>query len=232
MLDFHVLTIFPDMFESPFSSGLISKAADNRLLKINCHDIRKYSTDSHKTVDDYPFGGGPGMVMKPEPIFLAVEDLQASNKIGDNSRIIVMSPQGRMFDKNIAKELTRYDELVLICGRYEGIDDRVVQNLADEELSIGNYILNGGELPAMVVIDAVSRLLPGVVGSEQSILEDSLSENLLKYPQYTRPRSFKGLDVPDVLLSGNHKIIEEWRKEKSIEKTNAKRPDLIPDKDV
>tara|TARA_B100001123_G_C15142477_1_gene960097 strand:- start:287 stop:949 length:663 start_codon:yes stop_codon:yes gene_type:complete len=220
------------MFESPFSSGLISKAADNRLLKINCHDIRKYSTDSHKTVDDYPFGGGPGMVMKPEPIFLAVEDLQASNKIGDNSRIIVMSPQGRMFDKNIAKELTRYDELVLICGRYEGIDDRVVQNLADEELSIGNYILNGGELPAMVVIDAVSRLLPGVVGSEQSILEDSLSENLLKYPQYTRPRSFKGLDVPDVLLSGNHKIIEEWRKEKSIEKTNAKRPDLIPDKDV
>tara|TARA_Y100001960_G_C14573475_1_gene777067 strand:+ start:180 stop:842 length:663 start_codon:yes stop_codon:yes gene_type:complete len=220
------------MFESPFSSGLISKAADNRLLKINCHDIRKYSTDSHKTVDDYPFGGGPGMVMKPEPIFSAVEDLQASNKIGDNSRIIVMSPQGRMFDKNIAKELTRYDELVLICGRYEGIDDRVVQNLADEELSIGNYILNGGELPAMVVIDAVSRLLPGVVGSEQSILEDSLSENLLKYPQYTRPRSFKGLDVPDVLLSGNHKIIEEWRKEKSIEKTNAKRPDLIPDKDV
>jgi len=231
-LNFHVLTIFPDMFESPFSSGLISKAADNRLLKINCHDIRKYSTDSHKTVDDYPFGGGPGMVMKPEPIFSAVEDLQASNKIGDNSRIIVMSPQGRMFDKNIAKELTRYDELVLICGRYEGIDDRVVQNLADEELSIGNYILNGGELPAMVVIDAVSRLLPGVVGSEQSILEDSLSENLLKYPQYTRPRSFKGLDVPDVLLSGNHKIIEEWRKEKSIEKTNAKRPDLIPDKDV
>ncbi len=231
-MDFHVLTIFPDMFESPFSSGLISKAADNRLLKINCHDIRKYSTDSHKTVDDYPFGGGPGMVMKPEPIFSAVEDLQASNKIGDNSRIIVMSPQGRMFDKNIAKELTRYDELVLICGRYEGIDDRVVQNLADEELSIGNYILNGGELPAMVVIDAVSRLLPGVVGSEQSILEDSLSENLLKYPQYTRPRSFKGLDVPDVLLSGNHKIIEEWRKEKSIEKTNAKRPDLIPDKDV
>ncbi len=231
-MNFHVLTIFPDMFESPFSSGLISKAADNRLLKINCHDIRKYSTDSHKTVDDYPFGGGPGMVMKPEPIFLAVEDLQASNKIGDNSRIIVMSPQGRMFDKNIAKELTRYDELVLICGRYEGIDDRVVQNLADEELSIGNYILNGGELPAMVVIDAVSRLLPGVVGSEQSILEDSLSENLLKYPQYTRPRSFKGLDVPDVLLSGNHKIIEEWRKEKSIEKTNAKRPDLIPDKDV
>ena len=231
-MNFHVLTIFPDMFESPFSSGLISKAADNRLLKINCHDIRKYSTDSHKTVDDYPFGGGPGMVMKPEPIFSAVEDLQASNKIGDNSRIIVMSPQGRMFDKNIAKELTRYDELVLICGRYEGIDDRVVQNLADEELSIGNYILNGGELPAMVVIDAVSRLLPGVVGSEQSILEDSLSENLLKYPQYTRPRSFKGLDVPDVLLSGNHKIIEEWRKEKSIEKTNAKRPDLIPDKDV
>ena len=220
------------MFESPFSSGLISKASVKGLLKINCHDIRKYSTDRHKSVDDYPFGGGPGMVLKPEPIFSAVEDLQSSNEIGNNSRIIVMSPQGRMFDKNIARELTCYDELVLICGRYEGIDDRVIQNLADEELSIGNYILNGGELAAMVVIDAVSRLLPGVVGSEQSILEDSLSENLLKYPQYTRPRSFRGFEVPEVLLSGNHKIIEKWRKDKSIEKTNNKRPDLISDKDV
>ena len=220
------------MFESPFSSGLISKASVKGLLKINCHDIRKYSTDRHKSVDDYPFGGGPGMVLKPEPIFSAVEDLQSSNEIGNNSRIIVMSPQGRMFDKNIARELTRYDELVLICGRYEGIDDRVIQNLADEELSIGNYILNGGELAAMVVIDSVSRLLPGVVGSEQSILEDSLSEDLLKYPQYTRPRSFRGFEVPEVLLSGNHKIIEKWRKDKSIEKTNNKRPDLISDKDV
>ena len=231
-MDFHVLTIFPEMFESPFSSGLISKASVKGLIKINCHDIRKYSTDRHKSVDDYPFGGGPGMVLKPEPIFSAVEDLQSSNEIGNNSRIIVMSPQGRMFDKNIARELTRYDELVLICGRYEGIDDRVIQNLADEELSIGNYILNGGELAAMVVIDAVSRLLPGVVGSEQSILEDSLSEDLLKYPQYTRPRSFRGFEVPEVLLSGNHKIIEKWRKDKSIEKTNNKRPDLISDKDV
>ena len=231
-MDFHVLTIFPEMFESPFSSGLISKASVKGLIKINCHDIRKYSTDSHKSVDDYPFGGGPGMVLKPEPIFSAVEDLQSSNEIGNNSRIIVMSPQGRMFDKNIARELTRYDELVLICGRYEGIDDRVIQNLADEELSIGNYILNGGELAAMVVIESVSRLLPGVVGSEQSILEDSLSEDLLKYPQYTRPRSFRGFEVPEVLLSGNHKIIEKWRKDKSIEKTNNKRPDLISDKDV
>ena len=220
------------MFESPFSSGLISKASVKGLIKINCHDIRKYSTDRHKSVDDYPFGGGPGMVLKPEPIFSAVENLQSSNEIGNNSRIIVMSPQGRMFDKNIARELTRYDELVLICGRYEGIDDRVIQNLADEELSIGNYILNGGELAAMVVIDSVSRLLPGVVGSEQSILEDSLSEDLLKYPQYTRPRSFRGFEVPEVLLSGNHKIIEKWRKDKSIEKTNNKRPDLISDKDV
>ena len=231
-MDFHVLTIFPEMFESPFSSGLISKASVKGLIKINCHDIRKYSTDRHKSVDDYPFGGGPGMVLKPEPIFSAVEDLQSSNEIGNNSRIIVMSPQGRMFDKNIARELTRYDELVLICGRYEGIDDRVIQNLADEELSIGNYILNGWELAAMVVIDSVSRLLPGVVGSEQSILEDSLAEDLLKYPQYTRPRSFRGFEVPEVLLSGNHKIIEKWRKDKSIEKTNNKRPDLISDNDV
>ena len=231
-MDFHVLTIFPEMFESPFSSGLISKASVKGLIKINCHDIRKYSTDRHKSVDDYPFGGGPGMVLKPEPIFSAVENLQSSNEIGNNSRIIVMSPQGRMFDKNIARELTCYDELVLICGRYEGIDDRVIQNLADEELSIGNYILNGGELAAMVVIDSVSRLLPGVVGSEQSILEDSLADDLLKYPQYTRPRSFRGFEVPEVLLSGNHKIIEKWRKDKSIEKTNNKRPDLISDNDV
>ena len=220
------------MFDSPFSSGLISKAVVKGLVRITYHDIRNYATDSHKSVDDYPFGGGPGMVMKPEPIFLAVEDLRSSNLIGSNSRIIAMSPQGRMFDKNIARELTAYDELVLICGRYEGIDERVIQNLADEELSIGNYILNGGELASMVVIDSVSRLLPGVVGAEQSILQDSLSDGLLKYPQYTRPRSFRGLDVPEVLLSGNHKVIDKWRKEKSVEKTNKKRPDLIKGNDV
>ena len=231
-MDFHVLTIFPEMFDSPFSSGLISKAVVKGLVRITYHDIRNYATDSHKSVDDYPFGGGPGMVMKPEPIFLAVEDLRSSNLIGSNSRIIAMSPQGRMFDKNIARELTGYDELVLICGRYEGIDERVIQNLADEELSIGNYILNGGELASMVVIDSVSRLLPGVVGAEQSILQDSLSDGLLKYPQYTRPRSFRGFDVPEVLLSGNHKVIDKWRKEKSVEKTNKKRPDLIRDNDV
>ena len=220
------------MFDSPFSSGLISKAVVKGLVRITYHDIRNYATDSHKSVDDYPFGGGPGMVMKPEPIFLAVEDLRSSNLIGSNSRIIAMSPQGRMFDKNIARELTAYDELVLICGRYEGIDERVIQNLADEELSIGNYILNGGELASMVVIDSVSRLLPGVVGAEQSILQDSLSDGLLKYPQYTRPRSFRGFDVPEVLLSGNHKVIDKWRKEKSVEKTNKKRPDLIKGNDV
>ena len=231
-MDFHVLTIFPEMFDSPFSSGLISKALVKGLVKITCHDIRDYSTDSHKSVDDYPFGGGPGMVMKPEPIFSAVDNLHSSNRIGSNSRIIVMSPQGRVFDKNIAKELTRYDELVFICGRYEGIDERVIQNLADEEISIGDYILNGGALATMVIIDSVSRFLPGVVGSEDSIVQDSLSNGLLKYPQYTRPRSFRGFEVPEVLLSGNHKIIEKWRKDKSIEKTNNTRPDLISDKDV
>jgi tRNA (guanine37-N1)-methyltransferase len=170
--------------------------------------------------------------MKPEPIFSAVDNLHLSNRIGSNSRIIVMSPQGRVFDKNIAKELTGYDELVFICGRYEGIDERVIQNLADEEISIGDYILNGGELATMVIIDSVSRLLPGVVGSEESILQDSLSDGLLKYPQYTRPRSFRGLDVPEVLLSGNHKIIEQWRKDKSVKKTNKKRPDLMTGNDV
>jgi len=230
-LDFHVLTIFPEMFDSPFSVGLISKAVAKGSVKIVCHDIRKYATDSHNTVDDYPFGGGAGMVMKPEPIFSAVENLQSSNLIGDKSRIIVMSPQGRVFDNKIAKELTQYNELVFICGRYEGIDERVIQDLADEELSVGNYILNGGELASMVIIDSVARLLPGVVGSEESILGDSLSNNLLKYPQYTRPRLFKGLKVPEVLLSGNHKIIEEWRRSKSIERTNQKRPDLLQGED-
>ena len=231
-MNFHVLTIFPQMFDSPFSSGLISKAVAKGLVKIICHDIREYTTDPHKTVDDYPFGGGAGMLMKPEPIFSAVEDLHSTNMIGKNSRIIVMSPQGRMFDNNIAKELTKYDELVLICGRYEGIDERVIQNLADEELSIGNYILNGGELASMVIIDSVSRLIRGVIGSEESILQDSFSDDLLKYPQYTRPRSFRGFDVPEVLLSGNHKIIEQWRKSKSIERTNQKRPDLIGGEDL
>lgn len=230
-MDFHVLTIFPEMFDSPFSVGLISKAVAKGSVKIVCHDIRKYATDSHNTVDDYPFGGGAGMVMKPEPIFSAVENLQSSNLIGDKSRIIVMSPQGRVFDNKIAKELTQYNELVFICGRYEGIDERVIQDLADEELSVGNYILNGGELASMVIIDSVARLLPGVVGSEESILGDSLSNNLLKYPQYTRPRLFKGLKVPEVLLSGNHKIIEEWRRSKSIERTNQKRPDLLQGED-
>lgn len=230
-MDFHVLTIFPEMFDSPFSVGLISKAVAKGSVKIVCHDIRKYATDSHNTVDDYPFGGGAGMVMKPEPIFSAVENLQSSNLIGDKSRIIVMSPQGRVFDNKIAKELTQYNELVFICGRYEGIDERVIQDLADEELSVGNYILNGGELASMVIIDSVARLLPGVVGSEESILSDSLSNNLLKYPQYTRPRLFKGLKVPEVLLSGNHKIIEEWRRSKSIERTNQKRPDLLQGED-
>ena len=219
------------MFDSPFSVGLISKAVAKGSVKIVCHDIRKYATDSHNTVDDYPFGGGAGMVMKPEPIFSAVENLQSSNLIGDKSRIIVMSPQGRVFDNKIAKELTQYNELVFICGRYEGIDERVIQDLADEELSVGNYILNGGELASMVIIDSVARLLPGVVGSEESILGDSLSNNLLKYPQYTRPRLFKGLKVPEVLLSGNHKIIEEWRRSKSIERTNQKRPDLLQGED-
>ena len=220
------------MFDSPFSSGLISKAVAKGLVKIICHDIREYTTDPHKTVDDYPFGGGAGMLMKPEPIFSAVEDLHSTNMIGKNSRIIVMSPQGRMFDNNIARELTKYDELVLICGRYEGIDERVIQNLADEELSIGNYILNGGELASMVIIDSVSRLIRGVIGSEESILQDSFSDDLLKHPQYTRPRSFRGLDVPEVLLSGNHKIIKQWRKSKSIERTNQKRPDLIVGEDL
>lgn len=219
-----VLTIFPQMFLSPLQESILKKAQDKQLVKINTVDIRSFSTDKHKRVDDYPFGGGVGMVMKPEPIFAAWE---AVADPGKKAKTILLCPQGQVFNQQKAKELATYQHLILICGHYEGVDERVRQHLIDEEISLGDYILTGGELPAMVVIDAVCRLLPGVLGTLASIEQDSFYDGLLEYPQYTRPRDFKGLKVPDVLLSGNHEQIKVWRRQQSLLRTLNRRPELL-----
>ena len=225
-----VLTIFPQMFDVPFSFGIFKRAIDQNLVNINVHNIRDYTHDKHHTVDDYPYGGGPGMVFKPEPIFEAVAAVKA--QISDESEaaeppIILLSPQGRLFNQQIATELSSYSHLILVCGHYEGIDERVVEHLVTDEISIGDYVLTGGELPALVVVDAVIRLLPGVLGSENSAQEESHVNGLLEYPQYTRPSDFRGWPVPEVLLSGNHAQIARWRREQVLRRTVERRPDLI-----
>ena len=225
-----VLTIFPQMFDVPFSFGIFKRAIDQNLVRINVHNIRDYSHDKHHTVDDYPHGGGPGMVLKPEPVFEAVAAVKA--QLPDESGtaqlpIILLTPQGRLFNQQIAMELSKYRHLIMICGRYEGIDERVVEHLVTDEISIGDYVLTGGELPALVVIDTVIRLLPGVLGSEDSVQEDSHANGLLEYPQYTRPAVFRDWPVPEILLSGNHAQIARWRQEQIIRRTLERRPDLI-----
>jgi len=225
-----VLTIFPQMFDVPFSFGIFKRAIDQNLVSINVHNIRDYTHDKHHTVDDYPHGGGPGMVLKPEPIFEAVAAVKA--QLPDESEaaeppIILLTPQGRLFNQQIAMELSKYRHLIMICGRYEGIDERVVEHLVTDEISIGDYVLTGGELPALVVIDTVIRLLPGVLGSEDSVQEDSHTNGLLEYPQYTRPAVFRDWPVPEILLSGNHAQIARWRREQIIRRTLERRPDLI-----
>lgn len=225
-----VLTIFPQMFDVPFSFGIFKRAIDQNLVSINVHNIRDYSHDKHHTVDDYPHGGGPGMVLKPEPIFEAVAAVKA--QLPDESGtaqlpIILLTPQGRLFNQQIAMELSKYRHLIMICGRYEGIDERVVEHLVTDEISIGDYVLTGGELPALVVIDTVIRLLPGVLGSEDSVQEDSHANGLLEYPQYTRPAVFRDWPVPEILLSGNHAQIARWRREQILRRTVERRPDLI-----
>ena len=225
-----VLTIFPQMFDVPFSFGIFKRAIDQNLVSINVHNIRDYTHDKHHTVDDYPHGGGPGMVLKPEPIFEAVAAVKT--QLPDESGtaqlpIILLTPQGRLFNQQIAMELSKYRHLIMICGRYEGIDERVVEHLVTDEISIGDYVLTGGELPALVVIDTVIRLLPGVLGSEDSAQEDSHANGLLEYPQYTRPAVFRDWPVPEILLSGNHAQIARWRREQIIRRTLERRPDLI-----
>ena len=223
-----ILTLFPQMFQSPFSAGILKRAIDHKLVSINTHNIRDCTHDKHHTVDDYAYGGGAGMVLKPEPIFEAVESIKADIKEGVNMLpIILLTPQGRPFSQQIAHELSRYRQVILICGRYEGVDERVGEHLVTDEISIGDYVLSGGELAAMVVVEAVVRLLPGVLGSEASPLDDSYATGLLEYPQYTRPAVYRGWSVPEVLLSGNHAQIANWRREQAIQRTLDRRPELL-----
>ena len=217
-----VLTLFPAMFAGPLDESIIKRAREAGLLELKIHNLRDYAHDRHKTVDDRPFGGGPGMLLKPEPIFEAVEALRR-----ERTRVILVSPSGRTFNQAIARELAEFDDLLMISGHYEGFDERVREQLAQDELSIGDYVLTNGALPAMVVIDAVARLLPGVLGDEQSAQEESFSHSLLEYPQYTRPAEFRGMKVPEVLLSGNHAEIARWRAEQARLRTSERRPDLM-----
>ncbi|OGO19700.1 MAG: tRNA (guanosine(37)-N1)-methyltransferase TrmD [Chloroflexi bacterium RBG_16_50_11] len=223
-----ILTLFPQMFEAPFGFGIFKRAIDNGLVSINLINIRDYSHDKHHTVDDYPYGGGAGMVMKPEPIFEAVEAIKAGlDDTGVALPVVLLTPQGRLFSHKVAQELSQHPHIVLICGHYEGVDERVIEHLATDTISIGDYVLTGGELPAMVVADAVLRLVPGVLGSEESPLDDSHASGLLEYPQYTRPADFRGWEVPEILLSGNHARIAKWRREQIIKRTLEKRPELL-----
>jgi tRNA (guanine37-N1)-methyltransferase len=222
MVQFDIVTLFPGMFDSPLAESILCKARERGLIRVNVHNLRDYTEDRHRTADDMPYGGGAGMVMKIEPIVAAVEALQASGP----ARTVLTSPQGARFDQETARRLSALDRLILICGRYEGVDERVLA-FVDEELSLGDYILTGGEPAALVIVDAVARLVPGVVGHEASVLEDTLANSLLKYPQYTRPGSFRGLDVPPVLLSGDHEKIRRWRRQEALRKTLTRRPDLL-----
>ena len=217
-----VLTLFPAMFVGPLDESIIKRARQAGLLDLQMHQLRDWTHDRHKTVDDRPFGGGPGMLLKPEPIFEAVESLKR-----EKTRVVLMSPSGRKFDQAIARELAQQEHLLIVTGHYEGFDERIRVGLADDELSIGDYVLTNGALPAMVVIDTVARLLPGVLGDDASSTEESFSHGLLEYPQWTRPAEFRGMKVPDVLVSGNHAEIAKWRVEQAKLRTKEQRPDLI-----
>jgi len=217
-----VLTLFPAMFAGPLDESIIMRARKSGLLDLKIHQLRDWTHDKHKTVDDHPFGGGPGMLLKPQPIFEAVESLKR-----EGTKVILLSPSGRKFDQKIAQELAQEKDLLFVTGHYEGFDERIRESLADDELSIGDYVLTNGALPAMVVIDAVARLLPGVLGDDASSSDESFSHGLLEYPQYTRPAEFRGMKVPEVLLNGNHAEIEKWRREQAKARTKESRPDLL-----
>jgi tRNA (guanine37-N1)-methyltransferase len=226
---FHVLTIFPEFFAGPFEHGVVARAKQAGLVRISIHNLRDWTSDRHKTVDDRPFGGGEGMLLKPEPVFDAVESIWPDRKPGGPERkVVLLSAQGRRFDQAAAERLGQARELLLVCGRYEGVDERIATHLADEELSIGDYVLSGGELAAAVVIDVMARRVPGVLGNEDSAVMESFSQadRILDCPQYTRPAEFRGLRVPEVLLSGNHEQIRRWRRQAAVEKTGRLRPDL------
>ncbi|MGA9351369.1 MAG: tRNA (guanosine(37)-N1)-methyltransferase TrmD [Anaerolineae bacterium] len=227
-MHFDILTLFPDIFESVFSESIVKRAREAGLVSIAIHNIRDYATDKHHITDDTPYGGGGGMIMKPEPIFRAVEAILGLEE-GQEAEVpvILLSPQGRLFTQSAAREFSKHAHLVLICGHYEGVDERVRQFLATDEISIGDYVLTGGEIPAMVIVDAVTRLVPGVLGDPGATFEDSHAEGLLEYPHYTRPPVFRGWPVPEVLLSGNHAEIVRWRRQEALRRTFERRPDLL-----
>ena len=223
---FQVLTTFPGMIEAVVGESILGRARGKGLIDVEAVNLRDFTADKHRTTDDAPFGGGPGMVMKPEPVFDAVESLIARAR-GGRPRVLLMTPQGRRFDQSMAEELARESHLIMICGRYEGVDERIRQHLVTDEVSIGDYVVTGGELAALVILDAVARLVPGVLGDESSPESESFSSGLLEYPQYTRPAEFRGYNVPEVLLSGNHEQIRKWRREQSLARTLERRPDLL-----
>ncbi|HWK22240.1 MAG TPA: tRNA (guanosine(37)-N1)-methyltransferase TrmD [Ureibacillus sp.] len=227
-MNIHVLSLFPEMFEGVFGSSILKKAQEKEAVSLAVTDIREFSNNKHKQVDDYPYGGGAGMVLKPEPMFQAVEAITE----GRNPRIILMCPQGERFTQKKAEELAKEEDLVFLCGHYEGYDERIRQFLVTDEISIGDFVLTGGELPAMTVIDAVVRLLPGVLGQQDSHIHDSFSTGLLEHPHYTRPADFRGMKVPDVLLSGNHANIDKWREQESLKRTFERRPDLLEEMEL
>ena len=222
MIIFDILTLFPKLCEGAFTESILKKAQENRLIQVRCLNIRDWATDKHHVTDEPPYGGGPGMVMKPEPIFCAVESIR-----NEKSHVILLSPGGRRFDQEKAIELSRETHLILVCGHYEGIDHRVAEHLVDDEISIGDYVLTNGAIAAAVVVDAIARTIPGVLGDEESARDESFSNKLLEYPQYTRPADFRGWRVPEILLSGNHALIRSWREERAREITRKRRPDLL-----
>lgn len=230
MLRVDIITIFPEFFREAFDHGIVRRACAAGIVKIDAHDLRRWTSDKHHVVDDRPFGGGDGMVLKPEPIFAAVNDLTGCSRREDlatGTKVVLLTPQGKVFNQKLANDLSKSEHVVLICGRYEGVDERVAEALVTDEISIGDYILSGGEPAAVVVADAIVRLLPGALGSETSATTESFSEDLLDFPQYTRPSEFRGMRVPEVLLTGNHAEIARWRREAALKKTHAQRPDLL-----
>jgi len=226
-MKFDVLTTFPEMFASVLDASILKRAREAHLITVAVHDLRRWTADRHSTTDDAPYGGGAGMVMKPEPFFAAVEELRCPAESGCAEEIILLTPQGQPFTQGIARELSTKDHLLLLCGHYEGVDERVRRHLATRQISVGDYVLTGGEIPAMIVIDALTRLQPGALGAEEGADSDSFADGLLEYPHYTRPADFRGWTVPDILLSGHHDQIRRWRRKESLRRTRALRPDLF-----
>ena len=237
-MDIHILTLFPEMFRGPFDESIVKRAVERGLVTIHIHNIRDYAHDKHRVVDDYPFGGGGGMVLKPEPLFLAVEDLKSqiaeakSPERADDATVVLLTPQGSVLSQSAASQLALRQDLILICGHDEGVDERVREHLVDCEISIGDYVLSGGEIPAMALVDATVRLIPGAVGDTASIEDDSHSSGLLQFPQYTRPATFREWDAPSVLLSGNHEQVRRWRRREALLRTQSNRPDLLETADL